>query len=705
MAKNSPLKETELVFGTKNIADYLSVLEILSGISDDFFFLYDIKNDKNWLFGDISRNYDLPESKDNTVPTSEIIRVVHEDDREKFCKHLECINNGTEKVFDMEFRWLNREGNVVWLSVRGQVTEDENGTPLFMVGRISEEALRHLYNPLTGLFNKIRMREDIKNNKFASKSGYVILFDIDDLAGINLNHGRSYGDEVLTKLAVTLENLPASYKVYHVEHNYFVAYVDVETEQDAEKIFDDVQLAMGDMCTIIAGVVPMNINMFVDETNLYDSLKLTLRKAKADKASNIAFFSTEELKQKIYAMNLLEEFKESVENNYEGFYLNYQPQMKGGSYELIGAEALIRYKSEKSGVVYPNDFIPLLEESRLINQVGLWVLETALTQCKKWRKHKPDFRVSVNFSTVQFADENIVGKVLGVLKKTDVPGDALTVEITESIKLDDIEHFKNVIRRFKNVGIQISIDDFGTGYSNIGYLKQLDIDEIKVDRVFVSGIEEDTYNYKIISNTVEFAKNNQLKVCCEGVEDTRELAVLEILSPSAFQGYLFHKPCGEEEFETNYINPDCNEYKERSEFIHNLYEYKEKIGVMRFDHKDILRKTDVGLWVIRINPEKQYCELYADETMERIMAVDKKYTPAECYDFWYSRVKDEYVDIVRKNVEYMIEAGKIVQLEYPWIHPDLGEVTVRCTGRRVEDSNGMIVLEGYHRIFSNIEEV
>lgn len=689
----------------EKIKNYLNVLEIISQSTDDFLFLLDIKKDENWFFGPVDRDYALRDKGLPTNTTAEMVKIVHPGDRAALNKDLKEIADGVKDVHNMDYRWVNRWGELVWINCRGKVINDENGKPFVMIGRVSEEALRHLYSPLTGLFNKTKMMMDLKNDFPSAAGGYIMLVDIDELSAINLSQGRDFGDNVLKSITAVLEGLPEARKVYDIEHRYFALFLNAETEQDVQRIYSEIQEAMFEKCTISAGVVPFDNNIFIDEKSLYDSAKLTLRKAKSQGKSSIAFFSEAELERKITAVRLLEEMQESVKNNFEGFYLNYQPQVKAGSYNLFGVEALLRYTSKTRGKVFPDEFIPLLEQSGLINQVGMWVLETALKQCKKWRKHLPELRISVNFSAVQFKDRDIAEKVFGILKKTDLPGDVLTVELTESIQLQQSSHLRDRIKHLKDAGIQIAIDDFGTGYSNIGYLKQLYVDEIKIDRIFVKGIEEDTYNYKLISNTIEFAKTNSIRVCCEGVEDTNELGVLEELSPELLQGYLFDKPCDAEEIEQSYIDKQSGEYRKRMIFVRKLYQYKEEIGIIHFNAKDILRETNVGLWIIRINPEDGHYELHADETMERIMAVDKKYTPQECYRYWHDRIKEEYLDYVHKNIQHMIEINKVVQLQYPWIHPTLGEVLVRSNGRRTEDSDGMIVLEGYHRIFSNIEDV
>lgn len=701
---NREVKKVEQEIKKNTIDTYKEALKILSQSTDDFLFLFDIARDENYFFGNVDADYALREENSPVNTTAQMLQIIYGADRAVLTKDLAEIASGKKDVHNMEYRWVTRSGEVRWISCRGRVIKDENGKSAYMIGRVSEEAVRHLYNPLTGLFNQTKLMIDLKKSLPQRTGGYIMLIDIDDLSAINLSHGRKYGDRLLKDMASAIEELDGVERVYHTERNYFAVILNVKTISDVQKAYSLLQSAMSDRCTFTAGVAPMDNTLFVNENNLYDCVKIILRKAKSKGRNNIEFFSREEIEQKISSVELLEEMYESVNNNFRGFYINYQPQVRAGNYTLYSAEALLRYTSKSGERVFPDEFIPLLEQSKLIIDVGDWVLRQALLQCKKWRETLKDMRVSVNFSMVQFRERYIVDSVLAALKDTGMQGDALTIEITESVPTSEIDHFIAVIKHLKEAGIQIAIDDFGTGYSNLGYLKQLDIDEIKIDRMFVKGIEEDTYNYRLVSNTLDFAKTNSIRVCCEGVETTRELAILESRSPDLIQGYLFDKPCEAEEFEQAYIDSEAQKYKDREAFINKLYEYKEKANIIHFDPKDILRETNVGLWVIRINQSESYCELHVDETMERIMALDKKYTPQECYDFWFGRIKDECKDYVKKSIDHMCEVSKVVQLQYSWQHPTMGEVTVRSSGRRTKDADGMIVLEGYHRNFSQIEE-
>ena len=172
--------------------------------------------------------------------------------------------------------------------------------------------------------------------------------------------------------------------------------------------------------------------------------------------------------------------------------------------------------------------------------------------------------------------------------------------------------------------------------------------------------------------------------------------------PDVIQGYLFDKPNTAQNIEKTYIDSQTPEYQQRLSFIQKIYEFKEKMGVVHFDPKDILRENGVGLWVMRIKEADKHYEFHVDAIMEQVMAVDVKYTPAECYDYWSSKIHPDYVDEVQNSLNKMIRTEKAVQIEFPWMHPNLGNVMVRMSGKRVNNSDGMTVLEGYCRIITDV---
>ena len=678
----------------------LKLIETINRSTDDYLFIWDIERDSRWFFGDIDKYYDIRKNGSETNSTPDMLKIIHPADRESVLKSLSQIAKGEKDVHNMDYRWISREGKTVWINCHGTVIRDDQGKPYLLIGRVSEENLRHLYNPLTSLWNKNKLRLDLKQ-KLCEGNRFLMFLDIDGLSAINLSHGREYGDGLLKEVAEICENMELVNHAYHIDHNYFALILDTSSEKEVQGVFEKIKEKMLDKCTFTAGAVPIEKTLFYDETQLLDSINMTMKKAKEISNNRIEFFSASDLSEKIASRALLEELNQSVENDCEGFEVLYQPQVKAGEYKLYGVEALLRYHSPSRGQVFPDEFIPVLEQSGLIKTVGMWVLKKALEQCKQWRETLCDLRVSVNFSALQFEDINLAEKVIGEIKKSGLSGDALTIEITESMELHNSKKLVETIKQLKEYGVNFAIDDFGTGYSNLGYLKQLHIDEIKIDRVFISGIEKDTYNHKLISNVIEFAKGNAIRTCCEGVEKAEELVTLELLLPDIIQGYLFDKPSKASGIERAYIDSSAPEYQNRMDFVVKLREFKEKLGIIHFDPKDILRENEVGLWMMCIHSNKN-TELHIDDTMEKIMAIGKEYTPKECYEYWHGRIHPDYASYVMESMDAMIRGDKAVQVEFPWLHPKLGDVMVRFSGRRTKNSGETIVLEGYYRIITDV---
>lgn len=696
------MKNEFSVYREEKIMNYLNVLKFLRKITDNYFFIWDIQRDEFWFFDDIDKDYAIHINDKPTIEAKETKRVVYPPDYQMLLDDLARVADGTQKEHNLNYRWVNKKGEIVWVNCYGQTITDDKGNPFCMIGRVSDQMLRHLYHPVTKLFNKEKLLQDFAQGVVSN--GYFMLMSVGSAQGDGLSNGKNSDIQIIRKCAEILESSGVSRHIWHTEENCFALYLDSKSEIQVNEIYNILLKAFDGICTISVGVVPDNEEMFEYKQDLYTCAKLTLEKAQAIGKNTLLFFVKEDMEKQKKTVKLLDELQQSIENGCEGFYLNYQPLVKSGNYQIYGAEALLRYHSNTLGEVYPDEFIPLLEQTKLINKVGIWILETALRQCSQWRKWIPDFHINVNFSVVQLEDSDIAQKVLKILEKTKMPGEALTIELTENIQMHNIAYLNEIFRVWREAGVELSIDDFGTGYASMGYLNELNVAEIKIDRMFVAQIGEATYNYKLISSVIDFAKNTNIRIICEGVEEIRELVVLEQLAPNLIQGYLFAKPCNEEAFERSFLNGETTEYREHMEQIHEIYQYKNMMNVVHFDAKDILRETEVGLWIIRINEKEQYYEMYADETMEHVLGVDRKYTPQECYQFWHSRIKPEYVEYVEENVQHIIESKQVIQLQYPWQHPLLGEVIVRCSGKRLADSDGMITLNGYHRVMSTIEE-
>jgi len=226
----------------------------------------------------------------------------------------------------------------------------------------------------------------------------------------------------------------------------------------------------------------------------------------------------------------------------EEFRLFYQPQVDVSTGKIVGVEALLRWQHPGLGLVGPNDFIPLLEDTGLIVPVGEWVLNTACLQARLWQeKYAADLRMSVNFSARQFNHEGLVAMVDDCLQRSRLPAHTLELEITETVIMQDKKRVGGAFEALQGLGVRFAIDDFGTGYSSLSYLKRFPIDTLKIDRSFVHDVTTDSDDAAIVKAIIAMAKSLNLEVVAEGVETPAQLDFLRSEACAVVQGHLFYE--------------------------------------------------------------------------------------------------------------------------------------------------------------------
>ena len=541
---------------------YMQTIRFLDESTDDYLYIYDFVNDRLYFTGKICEKYDIvPE--ENGVPLSVWARIVYPKDREQLEKNISDIKNGISDNHDLEYRLVDRDGDKVWIYCRGIVVKDKENQGVFLMGSISELAMGRKVDNLTGLWNYEKFMEDMGKNRREAK-GYLMVFGIDNFKNINVKNGRDFGNQLLKIIVNILEENSDSFtKLYRLNGDRFAVDFPRKTKEDVTAFYQVLKKELEKECTVSAGVVDYSSGNGEDSSTIYQYAENALDRAKTEGKDKVIFFSFKDYQKSLEQIRFQDELRMAIKNGFHGFYLCYQPQINSKDFSVYGVEALIRYESPKRGIVNPMEFIPFLEQNGLICQVGEWVLRKAVRQCVRWREQLPDFHISVNISYVQLRQENIGEMVLDILQESGLPGNALTLEVTESMQLQDYRYFNKIFHEWKRYGIKISIDDFGTGYSSLSYLKSIDIDETKIDRCFVSRIYCNLYNYRLLRNIIELAHCAKMQVCCEGVETEEELMTLQELNPDVLQGFLFAKPYTVDEFEKTYIDPDSEKYQER----------------------------------------------------------------------------------------------------------------------------------------------
>jgi EAL domain-containing protein (putative c-di-GMP-specific phosphodiesterase class I) len=240
-------------------------------------------------------------------------------------------------------------------------------------------------------------------------------------------------------------------------------------------------------------------------------------------------------------MTLELQLRRAVEGN--EFTLHFQPQVDAVSGRTIGAEALVRWLHPEMGLVMPDRFIPLAEQTGLIAQLGEWVLRSACLQASDWQNAgQPPLRMAVNISPRQFQRPDLYRMIDEILKETNLDPGCLSIEVTESVVMQDVDHAIETLVRLKNLGVHLAIDDFGTGYSSLSYLKRFPIDLLKIDRSFIMDIPAISDDIAIVSAVIAMAHQLNIKVLAEGVQSTEQRDILLSHRCDELQGYLFAHP-------------------------------------------------------------------------------------------------------------------------------------------------------------------
>lgn len=614
----------------KRFEEYFQTLQLLNQSTDDYLYLVDIAGGSICFARDnIRERYALSLDGNLSCSFSDYASIIYERDLAPWLKNMDEIQRGECDTHDMDYRLVGKDGNFVWISCRGKVINDESGIPVWMIGRISDTALSGKVDYVTGLFLGSALHESIKKSIEAGKKGVLMVLGVDRFKNINTKYGRGYGNFVLKKLASHLEScVDMMYPIYRMDGDHFaVNFEDCTAEQVCE-VYRGIQNKMTENCTFSAGAVCYPVMDIKDSYVLYDYAERSLDCAKHNGRNHLEFFEPEDYEKQLSAIDLTEELRKSVKNRCEGFYLVYQPQVSLDGYEVVGAEALLRYRSPYRGVVPPDQFIGILEQSGMIVKVGNWILKEAIGQCAKWRKHNPDFRMSINLSYVQLEYRELSQTIYDLLDQEGLPGDAIILELTESMQLQDYTKYNQMFYQWGKRGIQISMDDFGTGYSSLGYLKSLAIDEIKIDRCFVSHIDMSAYNYRLLSNILELARSSQIRVVCEGVETVEELRTLCELAPEELQGFYFSRPVESQVFADNYIF----EHGEEARWQENKKDMADNVRSGYADedeYRQLLNQMDEVIYVIDTETYELY---YMNAAARRLTGAGEGYVGRKCYE-------------------------------------------------------------------------
>ena len=422
---------------------------------------------------------------------------------------------------------------------------------------------------LTGLYNRMCCERDLARQidqaKKTKGKGALLYLDLDDFKHINDGLGHQYGDVLLKSISHALKRINGIENTcYRMGGDEFVIVIPPESYSRFENILEDIKKIFSKpwflkdadyYCTMSMGVVT-----FPDAgdsvADLIKKADIAMYEAKKTGKNRVATYREGIDSVSGRRLDMEKNMRDATVEGYREFEVYYQPiiNIQEGKDVCAGAEALIRWNSAKLGFISPAEFIPLAEYLGLINPIGNYVLTEACTRCKRWNESGyPDYKVNVNLSVVQLLQPDIVEIVEKALKDTGLSPKNLTLEVTESLAINDMERMKEILNRIKALGVSLALDDFGTGYSSLNHIREIPIDVIKVDQSFVKDLAEDAYSQSFIKMVAELAETIGVSVCVEGIETPAQFKVLQGMKVKYIQGYYFDRPMERHDFEAKYV--------------------------------------------------------------------------------------------------------------------------------------------------------
>jgi diguanylate cyclase (GGDEF)-like protein len=417
----------------------------------------------------------------------------------------------------------------------------------------SENARQALFDGLTGLPNRDLLRD--RTNQATRQAdrellpAALLLIDLDRFKEVNDTLGHHYGDQLLVQVGERLGGVLR--KVDTIARlggdEFAVLLPRIATSEGAVAVAKKLQLALNESFLLdgLAVDVEASVGLVLypdhgqDADELLRHADIAMYVAK-EKHTGFMLFDPKLDQHSPRRLALLGELRRAIERG--ELVLHYQPKVEAGSGQLLGVEALVRWEHPEHGIVAPGEFIPLAERTGLITPLTHYVLDMALHQCQALLREGRELAMAVNVSARRLLDLSFPDEVAALLATWDVPARLLIIEITESTIMTDPIHAMEILGRLNGMGVQISIDDFGTGYSSMSYLKSLPVDELKIDRSFVSHMTASSPDAVIVRSTVDLGRNLGLRVVAEGVEDLATWDELKMLGCDAIQGYHVSRP-------------------------------------------------------------------------------------------------------------------------------------------------------------------
>lgn len=406
-------------------------------------------------------------------------------------------------------------------------------------------------DPLTDLYGLVKFEKDIVDYIQQGRKVAVLEIEIDHMNDINILYGTNYSDRIQKVLAYRfIYMMDADKAVYRMGNSNYAFILRDATREEAAAFLEKIRARLEESVVLENNHFDLKIyasGIILDHyegeiSTVQSKLEYVLGKMRTRRDHKLMFFNDLVQINGDVDLDLMKVIHQSVLNQCDGFYVEYQPVVHAQTGEIVGAEALVRWKKEPYGIVPPGMFIDWLESNPCMYDLGNFVLKQALTDAVEFRKSNPDFFINVNMSAKQLERKTFCGVVMALLKETGFPAGQLCLELTERCRSMPVSVMEEKLLYLKQHGVRLAMDDYGTGSASSSVLLQTPMDEIKIDMSFIRGITDNQTKQALVRSMVDFANKADLKSCLEGVEDEKLQNYLRSFGATWFQGYYYSRP-------------------------------------------------------------------------------------------------------------------------------------------------------------------
>ena len=541
----------QINFWEKAATNVSAIVEAIDqNLDNSYTWVTNLKEHESWCSTKVKEYFGL--SAQIFYEFEQLIKeMIHPQDQEEYQEKMNRWLKGMDLDSELGSRIRGKNGIYSMFTFHAKAICDENHNPEYLVIIIKNENIFPDIDPQTDLYSYARYVKDLERGIESEEKLAILQIQVEGFNTFNLIYGLDYSGELLRAIAHKfIFMMDMDKAVYRLECERFVFILKKAGREDLIDFEQQVRHALGNGIMVDGKTISFKMssgailleNYRGDSSSVRGQVAYALDHSVRKHQGQLVIFNDEVQTSRGVDFTLMKAIHQSVQNNCEGFYLEYQPIVAAKTGEVVGAEALVRWKHEPYGVVPPGMFIEWMETDPSMYDLGNYVLRTALMEMKNLLILKSDFFVDVNVSVKQLERPEFRGEVLKILADTAFPADHLCMELTERCKDFPLDKLKQEVEFFQSYGIRVAMDDYGTGSASSSIVMNIPMDEIKIDMSFIRNIMDNIKNQEMVRSILYFAGKSNMTTCLEGVESEELRNYLQNYNATWFQGYYYAKP-------------------------------------------------------------------------------------------------------------------------------------------------------------------